>query len=176
MTKDVSFQRSTNMAAAANVAAFLATAAGAPITCGCSIWSETSRWWVEVCVEQRCKRDDPEDCRCLKRERVDFERQDCQGWRQNICSTGMTSLSVPQKASFTAASEPVRPAFPPTKVTANSCVCAREVEYDSSIIRCGTRYRYKGWDWTYDHPNGTSSCYSNPIRMRECVEWRGPGC
>ena len=83
-----------------------------------------------------------------------------------------TALKVPAE---TPAAAPATPAASPkaVKPLAASCICAREIEYDGTLSKCGTMWRYYGGDWTTTDVHGNSSCTSKQVKIKECVEWRG---
>ncbi|MEK7858110.1 MAG: hypothetical protein AAB320_03130 [Elusimicrobiota bacterium] len=91
-----------------------------------------------------------------------------------------TALKIPAE---TPAAAPATPAASPTAAKplaaaepaakAASCICAREIEYDGTISKCGTMWRYYGGDWTTTDVHGNSSCTSKQVKIKECVEWRG---
>lgn len=84
------------------------------------------------------------------------------------------SSPVPAPVSAAVAKPPTAAEAQPK--AAASCICAREIEYETSIQKCWTMYRYNGGEWTTNDPHGNNSCSSKQVKVKECVEWRGPGC
>ena len=63
-----------------------AAALGSGIQCKCTQWSEVSNWIGNVCVRSSCRRNDPDDCRCLEYKKVPYEQSSCQAWTPNLCN------------------------------------------------------------------------------------------